>query len=125
MSSHFTRALFISFAVAAGAHAQYSGPTPYLSAADSPFAATSFGYFHLEDFEDDTLTPGLTALNGIRIGAGPFTDSVDADDGAIDGSGLDGGSYFSNAATSTFEFVFDAGVLGALPTHAGLVWTDV
>lgn len=61
----------------------------------------------------------------MRLAPGSFTDSVDSDDGVMDGSGLAGSSYFSNGATSTFEFVFDGASLGGLPTHAGLVWTDV
>ena len=51
-------------------------------------------------------------------------DSVDADDGAIDGSGLNGDSYFSASGAAGITFTFDAGVLGALPTSAGIVWTD-
>src|SRR6185295_5549806 len=36
------------------------GPSPYLSAADSPFAGLSLGYYLLEDFEDGQLnTPGV------------------------------------------------------------------
>jgi hypothetical protein len=116
--------LLVSGLVCAAARAQYAGPAPYLSFADSPFAVGSFSYFHLENFEDESLTPGLIATGGTRAGPGPFTDSVDGDDGAIDGSGALGGSYLS-VANSTFEFRFDAGVLGAFPTHAGMVWTDV
>ncbi|MGZ8259608.1 MAG: PEP-CTERM sorting domain-containing protein [Caldimonas sp.] len=51
-------------------------------------------------------------------------DSVDADDGALDGSGLAGDDYFSGNGSAGVTFSFSAGVLGALPTHAGLVWTD-
>jgi hypothetical protein len=125
MSIRSITAVAASLLAAAAADAQYLGPLPYLSAADTPLLIPSSGVFHVEDFEDDLLTPGLTAMNGVRIGPGSFTDSVDADDGVIDGSGLGGGSYFSNAATSSFEFRFDAGVLGTFPTHAGVVWTDV
>ena len=102
------------------------GPTAYLQASDSPFAGLSFSYFHLENFEDHSLnTPGLSASPGgvTSVVFGPtIHDSVDADDGAINGSGLLGDSYFSG--TGSVTLLFDATVLGALPTHAGLVWTD-
>lgn len=104
------------------------GPTPYLSAADSPFAGVGFGYFHRETFEDHLLnTPGATANAGgvTSVVFGPsIHDSVDADDGLIDGSGLKGDSYFSAAGANGIRFTFDATVLGTLPTHVGLVWTD-
>lgn len=105
--------------------AQYFPVTPYLSIADSPFQSLSSSYFHVEDFQDTTLTPGLTAAGGRRAGPGPFADSVDADDGVIDGSGINGVSFFSDNLSSIMTFSFDAGVLGNFPTHAGVVWTDV
>ncbi len=51
-------------------------------------------------------------------------DSIDADDGVIDGSGLNGDSYISLNGAAGLRFNFNATVLGTLPTHAGLVWTD-
>lgn len=100
------------------------GPSPYRQFSDSPFAATSFAYFHLEDFEDGLLnTPGLTASAGVANTPGQFTDSVDFDDGMLDGDGTQGRSWY--LADSSVTFTFDALVLGALPTHVGLVWTDV
>jgi hypothetical protein len=103
------------------------GPSPYLSFADSPFSgAASFTYFHLENFEDNVFTPGWTANAGwVRTGPSALTDSVDADDGAIDGSGAGGSSFYSGGVASTLTITFDASVLGALPTHVGVVWTDV
>lgn len=102
------------------------GPTPYLSFADSPFTAGTFSYFHLENFEDDVFTPGWTASPGwVRIVPSGLTDSVDADDGGIDGSGAAGSSFYSGNIASTLSITFDASVLGALPTHVGVVWTDV
>jgi hypothetical protein len=104
------------------------GPTTYVQASDSPFAATDFsgGYFYLEDFEDHALsTPGVAGINGgpTSIVFGPtFHDSVDIDDGVLDGSGLAGDSWFFSGAST--GFTFNAGVLGALPTHVGVVWTD-
>ena len=107
------------------ANAGLSGPTPYLSFSDSPFSNGSFDYFHLEDFEDGLLdSPGVSASAGFVLGPGGATDSVDADDGAIDGSGIAGHSWYTAGATS-LSFSFITGVLGALPTHVGLVWTDV
>ncbi len=106
------------------ANASLIGPTPYLSSADSPFAGTFFNYFYLEDFEDGLLnTPGVTASNGMVLSAAGLTDSVDGDDGAIDGYGTAGHSWYST--TSSVTFTFSASELGVLPTHAGLVWTDV
>lgn len=105
--------------------AQYSGPSPYLSFADSPFLGTSFTeYFHLEDFEDGLNSPGLTTNAGFVNDPGDQIDSVDADDGLIDGNGNNGHSYYSDDA-HVLQFVFDSAALGGLPTHAGLVWTDV
>jgi hypothetical protein len=103
------------------------GPTPYLSFADSPFSgAASFSYFHLENFEDNAFTPGWSANAGwVRALPGPLTDSVDGDDGAIDGSGAGGSSFYSGNVASLLSITFDAGALGALPTHVGVVWTDV
>jgi hypothetical protein len=51
-------------------------------------------------------------------------DSVDGDDGSIDGSGLDGDSFFSASGVTGIRFTFSAATLGSLPTHAGIVWTD-
>lgn len=104
------------------------GPSPYLSFADSPFNGGSFSYFHLETFEDHLLnTPGVTANAGgvTSVVFGPsIHDSVDADDGVIDGSGLRGDSYFTSNGSAGVRFTFSAATLGALPTHAGIVWTD-
>lgn len=102
--------------------------TPYLSFADSPFFGGSFGAFHLENFEDHLLnTPGVIGgpggVTSVVFGSS-IHDSVDADDGVIDGSGLLGDSYFSQAGASGVTFTFNAAVLGSLPTSAGIVWTD-
>ena len=105
------------------------GPTPYLTSTDSPFVGVDFsgGVFHLEDFEDQLFNaPGITVTaNSAQVArAGEsLTDSVDADDGTIDGSGIGGNSYWA-FGTPGFTFTFNASALGALPTHAGVVWTD-
>jgi hypothetical protein len=112
--------------VVGGAGAQPLGPTPYLSASDSPFSGLSFSAFYLETFEDGALnTPSVSASGGFVAGPGALSDSVDADDGAIDGSGTGGFSWFSGGVASQFTFTFDAAALGGAPTHVGIVWTDV
>jgi RHS repeat-associated protein len=108
--------------------AQYFGPTPYLSFADSPLGGRSASYFQLENFEDHLLnTPGVTAnaggVSSIVFGSS-LHDSVDADDGVIDGNGSAGDAYFSANGAAGITFTFNADVLGSLPTHAGIVWTD-
>jgi hypothetical protein len=108
------------------------GPSPYLQASDSPFASVNFGvsggYFYNETFEDHALnTPGLSANTGgvTSVVFGPsIHDSVDADDGHIDGSGLAGDSFFSGNGAAGVRFSFSAATLGHLPNYAGLVWTD-
>lgn len=104
----------------------YLSPSAYRAAGDSPFSALTFSVFHLENFEDGVLnTPGVTTTTPGRInGPGDLADSVDADDGAVDGSGAGGRSLLTDNFTA-FAFEFDAQVLGALPTHVGVVWTDV
>jgi hypothetical protein len=101
-------------------------PSPYLSKADSPFTDLSFaGYFHLEDWEDDALnTPGVTTPStqlGSSFGESRI-DSVDGDDGIVDGvcAGPCNTLWDGGAVTFTFDEV----ALGDLPTHVGAVWTD-
>jgi hypothetical protein len=103
------------------------GPSPYLSFADSPFVGTNFSYFYLENFEDGALNvPGVSADKGVVSGVGVYTDSVDADDGHIDGTGNYGHSWaLYNDVTDAVNFLFDKTALGILPTHVGLVWTDL
>lgn len=113
----------------------YLGPTPYTSfdhpdsgSEISPFAGLSFNYFYLEDFEDGALnTPGVTLREFANTNLQTaFSDSVDGDDGVIDGFATGNTrSLYSNFATDTFTFDFSQSVLGTLPTHAGIVWTDV
>ena len=111
------------------------GPSEYLEAADSPFAGSTFDWFHLEDFEDANLdsvgasaTYGQTTVSA-GYGSTPYIDSVDGDDGCLDGSGQDGDAWFvSITETGTsqpeWSFQFDEATLGSLPTHVGIVWTD-
>ncbi|MFO0872411.1 MAG: hypothetical protein U0575_00380 [Phycisphaerales bacterium] len=111
---------------AASAASTFYGPLPYLCSDDSPFnlcQAGSNGY--LETFEDGALNvPGVTASTGSVTGPGGITDSVDCDDGAIDGKGQQGHSFFMVPGSTGIKFTFSAAVLGGLPTFAGIVWTD-
>jgi len=121
---HARRATLLALLLlSAAAHGQFVGPLPYVQASDTPLDTS--GNFQLETFEDSLLdTLGVTSVGGASIGAPSFiTDSVDADDGALDGKGLAGHSYFANGATG-IRFNFDAAALGGLPTQAGVVWTD-
>jgi len=99
---HFVRAgLLVSLGVTMlwplkPASGQLIGPTPYLSFNDSPFKGLSFSKFFLEDFEDGLFNvPGVTGVSntpGTSLGVGgnhPFSDSVDGDDGTIDGSAME------------------------------------
>jgi hypothetical protein len=115
------------------AAADLLGPTPYTSfSADSPFRGVTFnGYFQFENFDDHALNaPGVSVNSGAAVSTSSgFNGSI------IDQVGLAGGCppggaavacdtlFFGSGATG-FTFTFNAGVLGALPTHAGVVWTD-
>lgn len=104
---------------ATGAMATLIGPqVNYLSFADSPFHGLPFSYFHLDTFESGAITaPGVAVSAGSVIGPGYAVDSVD-------GAGHSGHSLFSGSGAAGITFTFDAGVLGHLPTDAGIVWTD-
>ena len=85
-------------------------PSAYLSAADIPagFYAGDAPSF-LDTLEDGTLDGGLSASAGSVIGPGQFDgvrDSVDADDGVIDGSGTAGRSFFSGTGSTGITFTF-------------------
>jgi hypothetical protein len=117
----------------------FLGPSPYLSEADGPFKGLNFDYFYVEDFEDLALnTPGVTRSAGtIGEEARAYRDSVDGDDGTIDGLGTEGESLFIAKSSALWDwlpwldrgftgitFTFNRDVLGAFPTHVGIVWTD-
>ena len=123
-AAFFALGLIIRTPVANGA-TPYLGNQPYKSFNDSPFQGLSYSYFHLEDFEDGSLTtPGVTASAGKVVSPNTLTDSVDGDDGSIDGSGSGGHSWYSQGS-SILKFSFNSSVLGTLPTNVGIVWTDV
>lgn len=120
--------LVAGYSGAAHADPTFLGPTPYVGASSSPFDPAGFTYFHLETFEDHLLnTPGVAASAGgvTSVVFGPsIHDSVDADDGVIDGSGLLGDSFFAGNGSAGVQFTFSEATLGSLPTSAGIVWTD-
>lgn len=102
----------------------------YLSGGDSPFDLFGAGSeFFLEDFEDGLLnSPGLFGFGGEIRFPSSFTDSVDGDDGLIDGSGTGGHNYWAffgeEGSGPLARFEFDPEVLGGLPRSVGVVWTD-
>lgn len=125
--------IFASLQLEAQTNTVFYGPSPYfdfngakpgVGTNYSPFADQLFTWFYLETFQEGGLTvPGVTASYGFPISS-IGADSVDGDNGTIDGSGRPGVSWFiwgNNSVT----FSFDKDALGAFPTHAGVVWTDV
>lgn len=75
-------------------------PSPYLSSDDMPADFAAMNPF-IEDFEDGSadamlsISPGKIIGPGYDSGIPDVTDSVDADDGPIDGSGGQGHSFFT------------------------------
>lgn len=120
--------------VSGAAELELFGPVPYRDpATDLPdgFLCKLPGCsYSLENFEDGKLDFGISidvgAIGGPTRGSGlpRLTDSVDIDDGVVDGTGQSdatltrGYSYFSQGS-KTFTVTFDE-----LTTSAGLVWTD-
>jgi len=112
--------------VAVHAATPFPGPSPYRSAADSPFQSVAGLLLSIDTFETGSRLPGVTyptapgPTQPTILGSDTRTDSVDADDGLSDGLGRNGRSFFSNGATNILRFSFAVPV-----THAGLVLTDV
>lgn len=124
MQIHALASGFAAAVLSTSALAQvFLGPTPYLCSGDSPWPITSPGYY-LETFEDSILnTPGVTG-DGNPTGPGGITDSVDCDDGTIDGSGLMGRSYYGSGNPG-LTFTFNPAAFGGrYPQRVGIVWTD-
>lgn len=118
-------------AVDAGAISLPNGlvePVRYRSFADSPFNGVSLPfYFHLEDWEDGLVnTPGVTPSSTSTGSSFPgLEDSVDGDDGVVNDTCTKTiGRCNSGFAGGEISFIFDPELLGALPTHVGIVWTD-
>ncbi|CAG0958631.1 hypothetical protein PHYC_00605 [Phycisphaerales bacterium] len=111
-------------ALAAPAVAGTIGPMQYLSVADSPLQFLGANA-QLENFEDGALnTPGVAASAGFVLGGSAWVDSVDGDDGFIDGACVGGHSWLQNVAVNGITFTFSPVFGGNLPNWAGIVWTD-
>lgn len=109
--------------VHAGSTFYFNANQNYQSAADSPFTAMAGSSLKIENFEDGLLNQaGVKAQNGFVKGPGMNTDSVDGDNGPIDGFGRSGHS-FSSGNKNNIKFVFKP-VSGNMPSMAGLVFTD-
>ncbi|HYG22806.1 MAG TPA: hypothetical protein VEH04_08495 [Verrucomicrobiae bacterium] len=93
----------------------FQGPSPYLSFNQGPFSGPGFTYLHLENFEDSAFNvPGASASGGWIV-SGVGADSSDP-----------GGRSYYSAGQTTLTITFNRQALGGrLPTHAGIVWTDV
>jgi hypothetical protein len=104
--------------------ADFTGPTPYVEFDDSPFKTSAEFGFCVETFEDGTFDLPEATGNGSVVGPGGNIDSVDADDGAIDGSGTGGRSYFSGDGSTGIIISFPQDRTNGYPTQIGLVWTD-
>jgi hypothetical protein len=114
------------------AHAGFTflSPTPYLSAADSPFDMSGLGTtFFLEDFEDFDVGSSIPGILDYYAGAA-YGSSVDGDDGVIDGNGASGisaGGFPTGCSLThcglTTRFLFDEVALGKYPSHVGFAVT--
>jgi len=110
--------------------ATFFAPTPYVSTADIPVGFYNSGSpTFLEDFEDGSLDGGITGSPALGAGAllgsdfgTSLIDSVDADDGLINGLSSDGAGNFGDSYWTPGAVRFTFG--SPLPTAAGLVWTD-
>ena len=122
--------LMAALPVAASAATTAHGPEAYLKTGDTPAAFICAGcILEIEDFEDNALDSFLTIDNGDILEPNSFsgmmnsvTDSVDGDDGAVDGNGNGGHSWFtgsSNSADRALTITFADPVKAA-----GLVFTD-
>lgn len=116
-------ALTASMAGAHNAHASstfiYNGQT-YSGLGSSPFAGTPG--LVVENFEHGTINSLISAVGGSIRGPSGSTDSVDGDDGLMDGKGRSGHSYSTSGRSMTFNFHPNGS--GNAPSMAGLVWTD-
>ncbi len=119
-------ALAISTAAAASDALVVLYGQPYTKVADSSL----FGAMSLDDdywcetFEDGLVNiPGLSMSGGVIATPGGQTDSVDADDGSIDGSGNGGRSYRATLGSPITINVSSAALAG-LPERLAFAWTD-
>lgn len=113
-------------AIAGTAFAGTMGPVAYSRLNDSPLMATA-NSLYIETFEDGLAnTYGVSYSAGYVLNPSIWTDSVDGDDGLVDGLGRGGRSYYVPNAISgveiSFSPIFESS--NGLPTCAGFVWTD-
>lgn len=102
------------------AQTTFFGPTPYLSEADIPALFYDTGApGALENFEDGVIDFGLV-LEGGFVATGGFVDSVDIDDGVIDGTGSSTGHSYGTFPGVQITIFFPA----PYPRAAAFVWTD-
>lgn len=104
-------------------------PYNYLKSGDSPFGNVSFAWFYLEDFEDHLFNVPGVSNGGGRLSSlfgASLIDSVDGDDGnPTDNRCIKAqGTCDAWWGSGSLKLNFDVQVLGALPTHVGVVWTD-
>lgn len=116
----------MSAITAHAATAKFFGPSAYLSAANIPVGFYGSGSpTFLDNLEDGKLDGNLTGFGGAVLKPdaefGGFVDSVDGDNGAIDGNGSGAHSWFNGQGADGVRFSFGGGIL---PTAFGLVWTD-
>lgn len=122
-------ALLLSAAAPTRAATFFFNNSPYLSSANVPI-----GFYDgnvpafLDDLEDGNLGGLVSGSLGSVIGPGTFDtirDSVDADDGSIDGNCTPQSSkcrsWFHNNGPQGVTFTYTG---GTLPTAFALVWTD-
>lgn len=98
---------------------------PYKSFDDSGLKALGdYWPLGLERFEAGKISvPGLTISPGFVLCDSLYIDSVDEDDGSIDGYGREGCTWYVNAPKVTVSF--DKETLGYYPTSVGIAWTDI
>jgi hypothetical protein len=116
--------LACSAATQAASTFYYDANSNYRGLASGPFNAMAGpGNLSVENFEDGLVnTVGMSINRGVVRGATATTDSVDRDDGQVDGLGQAGRSFTSGSHTSiTIRFTPQG---GNTPQMAGLAWTD-
>jgi len=108
-----------------GIDATLVNPIPYTSFASNSYAHALFDCFDVEDLEDSSLSAsGDPALHGMAPRSAGLPDLVVEDASSILESGASGRTWYFNGVSS-ITFTFGAALLGALPTHAGMVWTNL
>ncbi|MHC4990769.1 MAG: hypothetical protein ACYTGC_07285 [Planctomycetota bacterium] len=122
-------ALLMPASLASAAKMYYDADASYYSFQDSPFlnfSNRSDVAWYLEDFEDGLMnTIGASMDAGFVLTNPNKTDSIDMDDGLLDGWGNEGASFKHRAIDGdTLTITFDENEMGQLPTRVGLAWTD-